>query len=478
MRDSHHQTLAITLILLAYLVIGGLYAALTPAWQVPDEPAHYNYVRQLAGGTLPVIEPGDYDQELLEQLKESGFPPNESISTIQYEDHQPPLYYLLASPIYLLFNGDLLPLRLFSLLLGAMTLLVARQIGRLIFPNRPLVVLIAVALIAFIPQHVAMMTGVNNDSLAELLLAIALLGAVQVLVAERPPTPWPLGLLLGAIFVTKSQAYIAAPVLVVALAIRWRCERREAGWLLRYATGLLAPALLLGVLWWGRNIATYGGIDWMGLSQHDLVVTGQPTTAEWIAEHGLPATLRRFFQFTFQSFWGMFGWMAVPMNVRVYQGVGVWSALTAVGFGLALANSRGQRHQGGSGRAIALVLAFSASLSALGYLWWNLSFVQHQGRYLYPALIPLGLAAGIAWEHLAYDRTARGVAVLCLVFSFGAFATGQRFLALIVAGAAGLLWLNSKLSIRFRWLLPALASAGLAGLALVSLFLFVIPWLD
>ena len=166
------------------------------------------------------------------------------------------------------------------------------------------------------------------------------------------------------------------------------------------------------------------------------------------------------------------------MNARSYQGLGIWSALTAVGFGLALAGRRGQGSRGGSGRAIALVLTFSATLSALGYLWWNVSFVQHQGRYLYPALIPLGLAAGIAWEHLAYDRTAQGVAGLCLLVSIGLLATGQRFFALLVAGAAGLLWLNSRLSIRFRWLLPALASAGLAGLALLSLFLFVIPWLN
>ena len=31
----------------AYLTIGVLYGFRTPAWQVPDEPAHYNYVRHL-----------------------------------------------------------------------------------------------------------------------------------------------------------------------------------------------------------------------------------------------------------------------------------------------------------------------------------------------------------------------------------------------------------------------------------------------
>ena len=45
-----------------YLIVGLLYLTRTPAWQAPDEPAHYNYVRQLSDGRLPVMEMGDYDQ--------------------------------------------------------------------------------------------------------------------------------------------------------------------------------------------------------------------------------------------------------------------------------------------------------------------------------------------------------------------------------------------------------------------------------
>ena len=101
-----HRLLMLALIVLAYLVIGALYAALTPEWQVPDEPAHYNYIRQLAGGTWPVIELGDYDQTYLESLKNEGFPADRPTDAIQYEDHQPPLYYLLATPVYWLVGGD------------------------------------------------------------------------------------------------------------------------------------------------------------------------------------------------------------------------------------------------------------------------------------------------------------------------------------------------------------------------------------
>jgi len=113
------------LILCAYLLVGALYARHTPPWQAPDEPAHYNYIRQVAErGCCPRIEAGDWDSAYLETLKAQRFAPPylDKLETIQYEDHHPPLYYLLASLVYKLSadgEGRLIALRLFSLALGA-----------------------------------------------------------------------------------------------------------------------------------------------------------------------------------------------------------------------------------------------------------------------------------------------------------------------------------------------------------------------
>ncbi len=470
-----------TLILGVYLLLGALFAAATPDWQTPDEPAHYNYVGQLAAGSLPVIESGDYDQTYLEELKGAGFPEDRPIDQIQYEDHQPPLYYALAMPIYWLFDGALLALRLFSVLLGAGVICLAFKIGLTVLPGRPLVALTAVALVAFIPQHIAMLAGVNNDSLAELLLAAALLGAVYLIQADKPQRPWLLGLLLGAIFWTKAQAYIAAPVLGLAIILRWWWDGRDKRWLLRWLGGVLGLGLLIGAIWWGRNLAVYGGMDWMGLNTHDLVVVGQPTTAAWIEQDGLPATLLRLVQFTFQSFWGMFGWMGVPMDTRVYQGLVVLTAVTVVGLGFWLWGNKlkGELND----RIVGWLLALSAALTMAGYLWYNLKFVQHQGRYLFPALAPLALAFGLAWEQLTQERPARITAGLLavatvLLGSWG-FARGDLpvWLMIYCAGAAGLLWGNSCLPAERRWPLPAAVGLGLAVLSFASVFLFIGPGL-
>src|SRR5947209_3521469 len=110
--------LALYVILAAYVALGTLYAVHTPAWQVPDEPAHYNYIRALVEQrALPVLQSGDYDQGYLDKLKSQRFPPGLPVTAVRYEGWQPPLYYVLAAPIYAASGGSLPAVRLFTLLL-------------------------------------------------------------------------------------------------------------------------------------------------------------------------------------------------------------------------------------------------------------------------------------------------------------------------------------------------------------------------
>jgi 4-amino-4-deoxy-L-arabinose transferase-like glycosyltransferase len=202
----------IWLIVLAYLVAGVLYAALTPAWQVPDEPAHYNYIRYLAShGRFPVLEQGDYPAKYLEEIKSRRFPTDMSIDPIRYEFHQPPLYYLLQVPVFIAFGGKLLPLRLLSVLLGALLLFVIYRSLVDLFPEYRWVSLMATAFVAFLPMHTAMMAGVENDSLAELLLALAIWLSLRLLLSLDPPgrrSLLRLGIVLGLILVTKTTVYV------------------------------------------------------------------------------------------------------------------------------------------------------------------------------------------------------------------------------------------------------------------------------
>src|SRR5262245_60950992 len=149
MRRLHLALLV--LIVLAYLAIATLYAVKTPAWQVPDEPAHYNYIAQVAAnGCCPRLERGDWDFDYLESIKAARFSPaslQNRLNTVQYEDHQPPLYYLLNVPLYNLSGGNLIALRLLSVVLGAGIVVAAWAIVSVVFPAQPWLALATAAFV-------------------------------------------------------------------------------------------------------------------------------------------------------------------------------------------------------------------------------------------------------------------------------------------------------------------------------------------
>lgn len=333
-------------ILVGYLMVAALFAGFTPAWQAPDEPAHYTYVAHIAQERgLPVLRLGDYDQGYLQWLLENHFPPGSEISSLRYESHQPPLLYLLATPLYLLTGGNLLALRLFNVVLGLLVLLLLYHSLRLIFPAEPLIYLGGTAFAAFLPMHVAVMAAFNNDGLAEVWIGLTiflLLRWLQALIREEM-TPVSrasagklclLSLVLGLGLITKSTTYILLPIVgLVVVVTAWQHGRRGPGWVNMVASGLWVtlPALILATPLWLRNVSLYGGLDFLGLGWHDQVVVGQPRTGEWINTYGLNAYWDRALEFTFRSFWGVFGWMGVLMDSRIYQLLGLLTGILLFG---------------------------------------------------------------------------------------------------------------------------------------------------
>ena len=410
-------------ILIVYGGLGMLFAFKTPPWQNPDEPAHYNYIAHLATERrLPVLRMGDFDGPYLERLKAEKFPPALSIEPIRYESHQPPLYYLLSVPVYWLSQGSQLALRLFSVVLGGGVVLLVFLCARAAVPGSPHIALGAAAFAAYLPMHAALMASINNDGLAELLIAGTVLAVLrwQRLKAEREADEGAghlaaAGILIGLAFLTKATAYILLPIAVVVVLFQSffpkSAGRASVGRLAVRLALLTGPALLLGLPWWIRNSLLYGNLDILGLRRHDAVVTGQPTAAAWIAENGWAAYWERAWSFTSKSFWGVFGWLGVFMDARIYTLLLILSALAAVGMLFHLwgrANSSEWRWAGFlTSPGMTLLLLWLATFAA--YVWYNLGFIQHQGRYLFPSLPAWSLLFAIGWW-AAFERRASFIA--------------------------------------------------------------------
>ena len=430
------ELIFIGFITLLYLLLAWRYATLTPDWQVPDEPAHYNYVRQFTvTGQIPTIEQGDWNQAYLDTLRANKFAPallddyavveypshehlfelnfprsvkHYDLATIQYEDHQPPLYYLLQSGVYSATDGDLEAMRFFSAILGLGAVICTWLIGRLIFPDKPWLGLSAAAIVAFIPQRLAMMSGVNNDALAETLAALVLLSVVYYVLksVNNPRYLLSMGLLVGLVFLTKTTAYYVSGIAGLAILFRWWHEK----WLLKFAAQQIGwfavPALILGAIWWGHSMDVYGGTDFLGLGRHDEVVVGQLRTQDYIDQQldGNGALYREnLLRTTFNSFWGQFGWMAVPMPQNIYRVL--QGGLAIVILSVAARPKRWHKH---TYKQFGLIALFGLSIIlVVGQFWiYNRTFVQFQGRYLYPALIPMTflIALGISTWPEAFTK--------------------------------------------------------------------------
>jgi len=476
------------LILVLYLAMGVLYASLTPPWQVPDEPAHYNYVRYLVQEkSFPVLQTGDYDQAYLNAITKAKFHPDYSIDSIRYEFHQPPLYYLLVAPIYALTGGALLPLRLSGILIGAGVIAVAYGVGQALFPTRPWPALSVAAFVAFNPQHIAMTAAVQNDGLAELLIALVLLGLIRWMKAKDKSDMRPLigcGLLSGLGLLTKTSAYITLPLIAIAVVLQYRPRATDPRtW---KSTGItlligLLPALILGLPWWTRNIVTYGDMDLLGLARHEQVVVDQPRSAEFIARNGLGVTLINWLTTAFHSFWGQFGWMAVPIDSRIYTALGLLCLIVTLGFCFWLIDRFVER----SAVTPTAILLTCSGLFTAGSVWWyNLSFYQAQGRYFFPALIPLGVAWTLGLAETFRRRNAALIGILLtVVTALGLIrwignACVDKWRVLFTALGAiawGARWLFPSERIE-PWLL-GLTYGPLIALCAISPFLFIVPYL-
>ncbi len=482
-------------ILVCYALLAGLYAVETPPWQVPDEPAHYNYVAYVAEtGRLPELKPGDYPAEYLETLKAQRFRPGLSVNSIRYEAHQPPLYYLLAALVYRLFaaiapGAVLLGLRLFSVALGAVSLILTYRLVRCLSPHDPSLALGVTAVSAFLPMHIAMTAAVNNDVLSDLLLVLI----AWQLVRTRPSS-WgtrevvSLGVSLGLALLTKMQSWVAFGLVAIALAweVRdtWRSAERfhwvEAAIL--YAI-LVAIALAMALPWLVRNMAVYGLGDPLGLRRHDQVVVGQLTTRTLIAQVGAKGYLRALVQTTFQSFWGQFGWMGVVLHPRIYFALAIVTSLAGVGLlRWALDLWRRRRDLSSLARRQLLLMAAWIVLTTLGFIWWNLKYVQHQGRYLFPALTPLGLALVMGWREalrppLHGSLGALGVAALALAFWGVTRGDLPGFSLLLLALAGGGVLVGAWIQRRLLGVVELGLAIGLAALALFSLYAYIVPQL-
>jgi len=408
--DCKRKTLALLLAL--SLTRGILYSAVTPPWQAPDEPGHFQYaaflVRYHRFPTRQDVATEEWLQtQVYASMQESDFwarrahTPAPAALEKEYRAAvgHPPLYYLLGALLLAPFSRcDLVTqlhvLRLGSVLLGTLTVLVAYLTAQALFPKNASWQLAVPAFVAFLPMHTFITSSVTNDSLAELLASLVIYSLLRIL---RTALSWrrvvSIACLLASGLFTKRTTTFAIPLAALTLLLYY----------LRAKPLKLAPPneaahcplrwLRPGCAW--LFIASATGLGLWALTLHSPFSTRHLYLLLELRPY-VPAALKTyalFFLLTFASFWANFGWMNVPLDLAWYAALAVFSLLALCGLGVfAVRVVRGTEPlETWQRRALLMLLLAAVLILAQTFGLIIVRGIHQQGRYLFPALIPLAV---------------------------------------------------------------------------------------
>lgn len=441
----------------ASLLQGFLWATITPPLQAPDEPAHFGYVQHLGENDLLSLPtaPNRLSQELagvsdmlkLDKIKFNNasnfnFTSEETISYSRKIDemprssrttpsemnntasHYPPLYYWFGSLGYRLFYDKNILSRFFStrivsVLMTALSLLVAFFAARRFFKNDEISARTAVLLLLFHPMYAYIGSCVNCDAMLYLVSMIVLYLFIRIL--QEGPT-WKLQsavcICIAAGLLTKPTFAAMVPLWILVVGItnlRKGLDRRKTLMHLGFTLAVLTVAGLLYVQLGRRHLAFWltsmqagsvgehrSFLNYLGYSFLNLI---------------RPWTLMCKRLLT--SYWANFGWKDTPFP---HYGIYLLAYLSLIAAGLHAAYRILKRpetwHKGQNGLISFSLLGsiiFSAGIIVMGFTIahdaWESGNLQ--GRYFFPVILlnMLVMTAGLV-HCIKNDIRKRQVAVV------------------------------------------------------------------
>lgn len=351
-----------------------------PAFQGPDEDAHFGYVQHLAEtGTIPSSSAGNAPNStevafelnalnLHALMGDPGARPAWSSADLAYwhrieatlprnarsdgtglnpEAKNPPLYYALMAIPYRMFVWlpllkRLFVLRLISALCYLATITLTWMLAGELFGRVRWKQALAAGAVALEPQLAFSSVVINADNLLITLCTGTLLACVRLVI--RGPTTRRVLLaaaLSAAASLTQGRGLVTVPVLGVAIAVAWLRHRPalRAG-LIQAA---VAVACVVAALLFDYIVATgsgggslYGGqVKSLNASQFSLTNFASfiyqfffPKLGSMAPRIGPSYGYRQVF---IETFFGKFGWLEVSLSPKIYDFLQVASALGLVG---------------------------------------------------------------------------------------------------------------------------------------------------
>ncbi|WP_288468348.1 glycosyltransferase family 39 protein [uncultured Curtobacterium sp.] len=418
---GRRERLVVAAVTALFGVLLVLWAALLPAFQAPDERAHFDAAVHLAiGDGWP--DPGD--MHLLRAVDQAGSGAGPSMGdllrstgsaeadTVNQMTQHPSTYYVLAGGVLRAVDFtahrvdvDVVLVRLFSALfvlpLPALAWATVRRVT-----GSPRAAVVGAFAVLAVPELASIGASVSNDPPVVLFAATTVWLASRVLTGDaRTRTAVALAVSLGVAILWKGTALPLIPFVAVVVLVGASRRTGVAARLLR-ALWVLAIAALIGAWWWLRNLVVFHTLQPSGF---ESIRPPQPFPAGTGPD---PAAFADVSWTTIaRTFWGSFGgraqWILSPVvfetaTVLALGAVLVWGFRRAPGLRVAVALA-----------VLPLTVFVFQTANAWGSYRSTTFIGATQGRYYFPALLVFVALSAIAWRRaVGTDRARRRFATV------------------------------------------------------------------
>jgi hypothetical protein len=417
--SNYGRKLARLALLLLALVRGEMYASYLPPWGLIDEEQHVHYIQHLVEQrSFPIVGQTYLSSEIIESAFDthrwetfhwptptSHIPQEMGLEGHSYEGYQPPVFYMLLVPLYVVLPDNLL-VKLYCLrwAVVGLSLLTVWMISRIVtelFPQYPALPYFVSLLLIFLPERTASVSRVNNDVLLEVIAtAFVWVSTRTILSGLSIRRSQLLGLILGFGVLTKTSMIV---LLVLLLFIFWINRKVVNYWLCAMWTGGIALVLIIPFV--ARNLWLYGGVTGFSgfrVLSRDLIALSSPAL-----------TLQNIFlavRDLFCHFWVVWWKGARVITNPVLNGTYIVLAiLSGYSFFGIVHNIWGQHRcklKNGKVRATLVMYLLAAGSCAIAVLigYFSGIFFVIQGRFFLPVVVPILVLYSWGMWHNKYGR--------------------------------------------------------------------------
>ncbi|MBI4744266.1 MAG: glycosyltransferase family 39 protein [Actinobacteria bacterium] len=448
----------IIVILFIAFMRGWIYSSVTPFWQAPDEPFHYEYIQEI--GRSYERKPPSHDRpstqtEIIHSMAKWdfwryqnqavpaplpwGFADIPFFSTIQFLDRAP-LYYYIFFPVFKLtasrhIEGRVYAIRLFNVIFGIVTIFLSYLIAKEIFPDNDLLSIGTPAFIAFLPMFSYISGSISSDNLLNLFFAIFIYLSIKILKSglsvERI-----VALLFVIIlsFMTKRSAIIEIPLsitLIILLLSGKEINARVKKKWLKYSGIIFLVFSFLSFLIW-RSTEIKAKIR-SALNVHLTLSEFKIKMLEFLSPSTAYYRTLWNFKTVFRSFWAHFGWMNIPLEWMDYYPAFFICLISLIGLIIFIVKiySNNELLEGWQKRSLIFIIFAVFWVTAIAFFRSTVyEFVPLQGRYLFPAISAISLLFILGWQSFVPSRR-NGVFLSLLILFLAGFDFVGMFMYLI-----------------------------------------------